>query len=77
MKKHTVKVDKVLINKLKPFWKELQELESDFLFKVRELERRMSEKISIQDIEFIMSDGYYCGIGNIGSMRLIHDTELR
>ena len=77
MKKYPIKTNKKLFLSLKPFWHELKSLEDRFFDDVQKIEKRMAKASKIEDIEFFMSDGYYCGIGN-GSrtMRLIHDNEL-
>lgn len=77
MKKYQIETNKNLINKLKPFWRELQSLENKFYNEMQKIEKRMAITVKINDIEFFMSDGYYCGIGNnTRTMRLIHDNEL-
>jgi hypothetical protein len=77
MKKYKIKVDKKLINSLKPFWRELQRLEDEFYSQVQSIEAKIAKETNIDGIEFFMSDGYYCGVGNAErTMRLIHDEEL-
>lgn len=77
MKKYKIEIDDALISKLKPFWKELQALESEFFDDVQKIEKRMARAVKIKDIEFFMCDNYYCGVGNgERTVRLIHDSEL-
>jgi len=77
MKKYKIKVDEKMIAALKPFWRELQSAESKFFDDVQKIEKHMARTVKIEDIEFFMNDGYYCGIGNgARTMRLIHDREL-
>jgi len=77
MKKYPIKVNSALIAKLKPFWKKLQQLEDVFDQQVVNLEKEMEQTTKIEGIEFFMSDGGFCGIGNTDrTMRLIHDEEL-
>jgi len=76
-KQYPIKVDKKLIVKLQPFWKKLQQLEDAYDQQVLNLEKEMEQSTKIEGIEFFMSDGYFCGIGNADkTMRLIHDEEL-
>ena len=70
------------ITKLKPYWKEYREIESEFFKKVSELERKMNEKINPEiDLEFFSVDGNIVGIGakdfeKRKKFPLIQDSEL-
>ena len=76
-KRYPIKADKKLITKLKPFWRQLQELENEHYSRVQKLEKLMQLATKIDGIEFFMSDGYYCGIGNVNrTMKLIFGEEL-
>lgn len=76
-KKYPIKADKKLIAKLKPFWLQLQKLENEHYSRVQKLEKLMQLTTKIEGIEFFMTDGYYCGIGNADrTMKLIQDFEL-
>ena len=78
MKKYKIKITPELIKKLKPYWKELEELEGEFQIKVFNLENKMNKKLGIKGLEFFMCDGAYVGIGNIErTMKLIHSEELK
>jgi len=72
-----VKATEKLIKQLKPYWKELDDLEGEFQVKVYNLEGKMNKEIGRTDLEFFMCDGDYVGIGDIGrAMKLIHSQEL-
>ena len=63
--------------KLKPYWKELLEIELQYYNAVYRLEKRMSREIGIKDLEFFMCDNEHVGIGNAErTMPLIHGEEL-
>lgn len=71
------KFTKSEIKKLKKYWKQLQKLQNDFDFRIGGLERAMQYDLKMKDLEFFMSDGGYCGIGNIPrTIKLIHAEEL-
>jgi len=77
MKKYRIKKSKKLIAQLKPYFKELQELERDFHGNVYNLEKKMAKETGIKDIEFFALDNSYVGIGNTSrEMQLIHNREL-
>jgi hypothetical protein len=77
MKKYLIKVDKKLLNKFKPYWKDFQGIEADFYKKIGNLERKMSKELKIDNLEIFVSDSEYVGIGNYErTMRLIHRFEL-
>lgn len=70
------KVNKKIINKLKPFWEELKWEQYIFNCHIRNIEKRMQKETKIKDIEFFYCDGYY-GIGTASkSIKLIHGNEL-
>ena len=72
-----IKVNKELIQQLKPYWQELEKIQNEYFGKIFKLEKKMSKKTGIKDLEFFMCDNYYCGIGNDDrTMRLIHSNEL-
>ena len=78
MTKYKIKITKQLIDKLKPFWAQLEKLEDEFSGKVMKLETKMQKATKIKDIEFFMVDGDYVGIGDMGrTMPLIHRHEVR
>lgn len=65
------------IKKLKKYWKELQKLQEDFDFQVGVLESLMQRELKIDDLEFFMSDGGYCGIGNFSrTIELLQEDKL-
>lgn len=75
--KKTIKIDKSLIKKLKPYWEELELLQWEYIGKVYQLEEKMSKEVGIKDLEFFMCDGEYVGIGNVDrTMKLIHQNQL-
>ena len=75
--KYKTKKTQKLIKQLKPYWKELEDLEGEFQIKVFQLENKMNEELGRKDLEFFMCDGAYVGIGDIGrDMKLIHREEL-
>ncbi len=64
---------KELIKKLKPYWKEYQELDVLHRTLVYELEKKMEKGTGIKGIEFIYCDNECVGIGNEErTMELIH-----
>jgi thiamine kinase-like enzyme len=78
MNKYSIKVNKKLIEKLKPYWKELVRIENRYYKEIGKLEDKIGKKINIEDIEFFHIDGEYIGIGNYSkTMRLIHREELK
>lgn len=71
------KVDKKLIEKLKPYWKDARKIEGEFYSKIGKLERKMSKDLKIKDLELFMLDGNLVGIGNYDrTMKLIHSSQL-
>lgn len=77
MAKYKIKITKKLIKKLKPYWRELLEIERQHHNTVYRLEKRMEKEIGIKGIEFFQCDNEYIGIGNVvRTMPLIHDTKL-
>jgi len=66
MKKKTYRVipSKKQLAVMKLYWKMLQMEDNIFWAKVAELEKKMSKKTGIKDLEFFKCDGDYCGIGN-------------
>jgi len=77
MADYEIKKTKELIDKLKPYWKELQKIQTNFVTSLIEIEQKMEKETGIKDIEFFQSDVGYCGIGNVQrTMALVHDTEL-
>ena len=59
-------------NKVKKYWKELEELEDMFYQQLEILENKISKEIRIKDIEFFWCDNNIVGIGNISkTMELI------
>jgi hypothetical protein len=76
-KKYKIKVTKKLIKQLKPYWKELRQIENKFYDKLYEIEKKMEKITGIKGIEFFQCDGYYAGIGNVNrTMPLIQRDEL-
>jgi len=66
------------INKLRKYWKRLEKLQDDFDELVYILTGEMAQDLKIEDLEFFMSDGGYCGIGNMSrTIELIHEHQLR
>lgn len=66
-----------LVEKLKPFWNEMQNAEDEFRMEISEIESRMWDSTKIEGIEFFFSDGEVVGIGNYNrSMELIRASEL-
>lgn len=78
MKKHTLKPTKKQLEVMKLFWAMFQQEQNLFYTKVGELERNMSERVGIENLEFFLSEyGYYCGIGNYNrTISLVHAEEL-
>jgi len=71
------KFTKKEIKKLKKHWKRLQRWQDEFDFGVRVLEQSMQKDVKIKDLEFFLSDGGYCGIGNFSrTIELISDEKL-
>jgi hypothetical protein len=72
-----IKVDKKLLKKLKPYWKEAILLECEYIGKLYSLEQKMSIESGIKDLEVFFSDGTMVGIGDYNrKMRLIHAEEI-
>ena len=72
-----IKVTKSLINKLKPYWQEFENISDEFYDKVYKLEQKMSKEIGINDLEFFQCDGDWCGIGNYErTLPLIYAEKL-
>ena len=64
MKKMSKKEMSNLIEKLKPYWKKLRNLETEHSHKVRILEKRMNRKVKPKvKLEFFYVDGEIVGIG--------------
>jgi hypothetical protein len=77
MKKHSVKPTKKQLSLLKSYWKFLKDAENQFSKSVNIIEKDMSKKVGIQNLEFFQTDSGYVGIGNAErTMALIFDTEL-
>lgn len=72
-KEYKIKKTKELVEKLKPYWKELKKLDNLHRTLVYELEKKMEKETGIKDAEFFMVDNEYVGIGNAErTMELIH-----
>lgn len=76
-KTHTLKPTKKQLEILKQYWFYLSKITEEYYMDVEDLEKKMSEKTGIENIEFFSCDGDYCGIGNQSrTMKLIHQEEL-
>ena len=76
-KKYKIIPTKEQLAIMKDYWQRFKSVESYFYRSVGELEREMSEKTEIKDLEFFCSDGDWCGIGQGDrDMRLIQREEL-
>ena len=59
------------------YWKMMQAESSNFWVKVGDLERAMSKKTKIKDLEFFQVDGEFVGIGQFDrKMALIQREKL-
>jgi len=74
----------ILVNKLKPYWKQRQHIYEKFIKAESLIEENMSMEIG-EDLEFFYVDGYCVGIGHKNHSRrnqtkngfpLIHDSDL-
>lgn len=75
--KYKIKVTKKLLKQLKPFWKNLGDIEDKFYKQMGLLEKEMENKTGIKSIEFFRCDNEVVGIGNAErTMRLIRGHEL-
>jgi hypothetical protein len=76
--KYNIKVNKELINKLKPYYATYRRIEELHWQAIQNIEREMSLDLGIKDLEFFFNDGECAGIGNgERTMRLIHTEELK
>ena len=76
-KKYPIRPTEKQLKIMKLFWAMLQQEEIRFNFKINELEKNMSERTEIEDLEFFRCDGDYVGIGNISrTLKLIQREEL-
>jgi len=68
---------KELIKKLKPYWKKIQDLNSQYIINIIALENKMQKELEIEDLEIFYVDGEPVGIGNyLRTMKLIHAFEI-
>jgi hypothetical protein len=75
-KKYPIKPTKKQLETMKLFWAMLEQEEKLFYAKVRELERNMSERVGIENMEFFQCDNFFVGIGNYDRTMKLIDTEL-
>jgi len=72
-----IKVNKELINKLKPYYEKYEKLTNKYWGEINLLEKEMSLRLKIEGLEFFHCDGDFAGIGNVErTMKLIHREEL-
>lgn len=72
-----IKLTKKQLDIIKLYWKMFQAEYDIFWGKLGELEKGMSQKTGIKDLEFFNSDSDWCGVGNGDrTMRLIQRGEL-
>ena len=72
-----IKKTRILIDKLKPFWKEMRERQSTFFKDLKDIEEEMEKKSRIKGLFFFMCDDEIVGIGNDDrTLELINDSEL-
>jgi len=75
--KNKITPTKTQIAILKLYWDMFQAEQSLFYGRIGELEKAMSKKTGIKDIEFFQCDGDWVGIGNAErTMKLIQREEL-
>lgn len=78
MKKYIIPKTNKLIKQLQPYYKKYQQLESTHNRAIYQLEKEISKKLNISDIEFIFTDNEFAGIGNVDrTMQLIFAIELQ
>lgn len=78
MKKYKIKKTKELIDELKIYWKQIEQISHDFYARIDELEQDMAEETGIKGIEIFFCDNEAVGIGNVErTMELIHREELK
>lgn len=76
-KKYKIKVTPKLIKQLKPYWKQYKKIADNYYGQLNEIERKMSKKIGIEDLELFLCDGEVVGVGNYSrTMKLIRGEEL-
>lgn len=76
-KNYKIKKTKDLIKKLKPYWVKFKKLEDEYYEKIFEIEKEMSRKLKIKDLEIFFCDGEAVGVGSYcRNMELIHRKEL-
>jgi hypothetical protein len=76
-KKYPIRPTEEQLEIMKHFWAMLQQEETLFYAKVGELERNMSERIGIENLEFFQCDNDFVGIGDYDrKMKLIQREEL-
>lgn len=77
MNKYSIKVNKELINKLKPYWQEFLCISSKYWGEINRLEEKMSKEIKLGTLEIFHCDNEAVGIGNVErTMKLIHREQL-
>jgi len=61
------------------FYRDMFQVEYNIFWgRIGELEKEMSKKTGIKDLEFFQCDGDWCGIGNgERTMKLIHGENLK
>ena len=75
--KNKITPTKTQIAIVKLYWDMFQAEQSLFYGRIGELEKAMSKKTGIKDIEFFQCDGDWVGIGNAErTMKLIQREEL-
>lgn len=68
---------KELIEKLKPYWKEVIEAEQQYSEAIQKIEKKMGKGIDVEDLEIFYVEGEIVGIGNYSrSIKLIHRHEI-
>ncbi len=62
---------------MKEYWQRFQSVQDFYYRSINELEKEMSKKTSIEELEFFFCDGERVGIGNASrTMKLIHQQKL-
>jgi len=76
-RKYKIKPTEKQLEIIKLYWKMFNAENDIFWGKLGELEKAMSKKTGIKDLEFFQSDGDWCGVGNVDrTMGLLHREDL-
>jgi len=76
-RKYKIKPTDKQLEIIKLYWKMFTAEEAKFYARVGKLERKMSKKTGIKDLEFFQADGDWCGVGNADrTMGLLQREDL-